>query len=237
MSAKLDLYTSPTPNGYKASVCLEELGLAYNVHAIDLSSGAQKKPDFLAINPNGRIPAMRDHDHKGPDGKPLRIFESAAIMIHLAEKTGSPLLPTAKEPRAEVLSWLMFQMGGIGPMMGQANVFYRYFPEKLPAAIARYQNESRRLFEVLDSRLKDSEWLGADFSLADIANWCWTRTARWSGVEFEDLEHMLRWHNALEARPACQRGVAVPVDVTKRLREEGTDAKKFAKDALKIVQQ
>ena len=145
----IELYTSPTPNGYKASVTLEELELPYNVHAVDLQSGEQKTPEFLAINPNGRIPAIID-----PDFDDLPIFESGAIMIHLAEKTGK-LLPTEAKARARVSSWLMFQMGGIGPMMGQANVFFRYFPEKLQPAIDRYQNEVRRLFEVMDTHLAD----------------------------------------------------------------------------------
>ena len=173
----IDLYTAPTPNGFKASVTLEELGLPYQVHAIDLARNVQKEPWFLAINPNGRIPAIVDRDFDPP----LAVFESGALMIHLAEKAGR-LLPTSPAPRARVLAWLMFQMGGIGPMMGQANVFFRYFPEKLQPAIDRYQNESRRLFEVLDRRLGESEWLGDDFSIADIANWCWVRTYKWSGV-------------------------------------------------------
>jgi glutathione S-transferase len=200
----IDLYTAPTPNGWKASVTLEELGLPYEVHPINLGKGEQKEPWFLRINPNGRIPAIVDRDEGG-----LAVFESGAIMIHLAERTGR-LLPTARGPRARVLSWLMFQMGGVGPMMGQANVFYRYFPEKIPAAISRYQNESRRLFEVLDSRLREGEWLGDDYSIADIANWCWVRTHGWSGVSTEGLPGLERWMERMAARPACQRGIDVP---------------------------
>ena len=173
----IELFTAGTPNGWKASITLEELELPYEVRAIDLGSGDQKKPEFLAINPNGRIPAIIDHDLGG-----LRVFESGAIMIHLAEKTGSSLLPTDPGRRAEVMSWLMFQMGGIGPMMGQANVFFRYFPEKIQPAIDRYQNESRRLFEVLDTQLQKTEWLAGEYSLADIANWSWVRIHGWSGV-------------------------------------------------------
>ncbi len=200
----IDLYTAPTPNGWKASITLEELELPYQVQPVNLGKGEQKEPWFLKINPNGRIPAIVDRDEGG-----LAVFESGAIMIHLAEKTGR-LLPAARGPRARVLSWLMFQMGGVGPMMGQANVFYRYFPESIPAAISRYQNETRRLFEVLESRLSESEWLGDDYSIADIANWSWVRTHEWSGVPVEGLDGLQRWMARMAARPACQRGVEVP---------------------------
>ncbi len=226
----IDLYTSPTPNGYKASVTLEELELDYEAHTIDLQIGDQKKPEFLAINPNGRIPAIVDCDLDN-----LPVFESGAIMIHLAEKTGK-LLPTEARTRARVLGWLMFQMGGIGPMMGQANVFYRYFPEKIQPAIDRYQNEVRRLFEVMDTHLADSEWLADDFSIADIANWCWTRTAKWSGVESHDLEHLSRWSRAMSARPKCQAGVKVPFDLALLIDGKEDEAEKFAKEAQNIVQ-
>ena len=225
----INLYTAPTPNGWKASVTLEELGLPYEVHAVDLSKNEQKQPAFLAINPNGRIPVIVDRDHGD-----LAIFESGAIMIHLAEKTGR-LLPTAVAPRARVLSWLMFQMAGVGPMMGQANVFFRYFPEKIQPVIDRYQNESRRLFEVLDRRLGESEWLGDEFSIADIANWCWTRTHRWSGISIEGLDHLHRWMGQLATRPACQRGLEVPM----KMPDLGGDKKaadEFAKGAQTILQ-
>ena len=197
----LELYTASTPNGWKASVTLEELALEYEVHSIDLAEQEQKHPDYMAINPNGRIPTLID------DG--FAVFESGAIMIYLAEKTGQ-LMPTDQHGRSQVIQWLMFQMGGIGPMMGQANVFYRAMEEKIPTAIARYQNESRRLFEVLDRRLQDNEWLTPDFSIADIANWCWVRLYPWSGVSIDGLEHLQRWLNAMEERPACQRGIEVP---------------------------
>jgi len=202
----IDLYTAPTPNGWKASVTLEELGLAYETHPVNIGTGEQKQESFLRINPNGRIPAIVDRDGD------VRVFESGAIMIYLAEKAGSPLLPTDAKGRAEVLSWLMFQMGGVGPMMGQANVFFRYFPEKIPAAIERYQNESRRLFEVVDRGLRESGsgWLAGDFSLADIANWCWIRTSKWSGVSRDGLDALGDWHERMKARPACRRGVEVP---------------------------
>ncbi|MDX2141744.1 MAG: glutathione S-transferase N-terminal domain-containing protein [Rhodospirillaceae bacterium] len=200
----IELFTARTPNGYKVSIALEELSLAYTVREIDLRSGEQKKGWFLKINPNGRIPAIIDHDNAK-----LAVFESGAILIYLAERTGR-LLPPDGKARYVVIQWLMFQMGGIGPMMGQANVFYRYFPEKLPAAISRYQNESRRLFEVLDRRLTEVEWLGGDYSIADIANWAWVRTHDWSGVSAEGLPNLKRWNDAMAARPACQRGINVP---------------------------
>jgi len=201
----IELFTAGTPNGWKASITLEELELPYEVRALDFGSGDQKTPEFLKINPNGRIPAIIDHDLGG-----LRVFESGAIMIHLCEKTGSKLLPSDPAGRAEVMSWLMFQMGGIGPMMGQANVFFRYFPEKIQPAIDRYQHESRRLFEVLDGQLQQTEWLAGDYSIADIANWSWVRIHGWSGVSIEGLDALERWMDTMKERPAVQRGVAVP---------------------------
>jgi glutathione S-transferase len=220
----IDLYTAATPNGHKASVTLEELGLPYTVHAVNLAKNEQKEPWFLAINPNGRIPAIVDRDLDD-----LAVFESGAIMIHCAEKAGR-LLPTEPKARARVLSWLMFQMGGVGPMMGQANVFYRYFPEKIQPAIDRYQNESRRLFEVLDGRLGESEWLADAFSIADIANWCWVRTYKWSGVSIDGLAHLRRWLDAMKERPACRRGVEIPVKVDSLLKDEKA-AQAFAEKA------
>ncbi len=223
----LTLYTAATPNGYKVSVALEELGLPYETRRIDLSAGEQKQPWFLEICPNGRIPAIVD------DGFP--VFESGAILVYLAEKTGR-LMPTDPPGRSRVMQWLMFQMGGVGPMMGQANVFYRYFPEKIPAAIARYQGEGRRLFTVLDGQLAKTEYLaGAEYSIADIATWCWTRTAQWSGIDTDGLPHLARWSEAIAARPAAQRGVAVPEDSMARLKE-GEAAKKFALEARSIVE-
>jgi glutathione S-transferase len=203
----ISLYTSPTPNGWKASVALEELGLPYQVHAIDLLSGAQRSPDYLAINPNGRIPAIVDHE-----ADDFAVFESGAILIYLAEKSGR-LMPSDPAGRSKVLQWLMFQMGGVGPMMGQANVFYRYFPDKIQPAIDRYQNESRRLFEVLDRQLGQHEWLAGDYSIADIAHWCWVRSYKWSGVSVDGLTHLRRWLDAMKERPACRRGVEVPVKI------------------------
>jgi len=226
----IDLYTSPTPNGWKASVTLEELGLPYEVHPIDLSSGAQKTPEYLAINPNGRIPAMVD---RGEDG--FAVFESGAIMIYLAEKAGR-LLPSDRRGRSLVIQWLMFQMGGVGPMMGQANVFSRYWPEVYQPAIDRYQNEGRRLFEVLEGRLKDNEFLAGDYSIADIANWCWVRTHRWSGVSVEGLDALQRWMAVIEERPGAARGVRVPVDLEALRRGDGEGAKAMVESARTILQ-
>ncbi|MBK9035835.1 MAG: glutathione S-transferase N-terminal domain-containing protein [Myxococcales bacterium] len=200
----ITLHTAPTPNGHKASIALEELGLPYQVRAVSLAAGEQKQPEFLALNPNGRIPVIVDHS-----ADDFVVFESGAILIYLAEQTGR-LMPTDAKGRSTVLQWLMFQMGGVGPMMGQANVFFRYFPEKLPAAIERYQKESRRLFEVLDRRLGEVEWLAGDYSIADIATWPWVRTHPWSGVTVDGLPHLQRWMAAMAERPACQRGVLVP---------------------------
>lgn len=230
----IDLYTSPTPNGHKASVVLEELELEYTAHAIDLSKNVQKEEWFLAMNPNGRIPVIVDHDPKSGGGD-LTVFETGAIMVYLAEKAGR-LLPSDERGRADVMQWLMFQMGGVGPMMGQANVFHRYFPEKIPAAIARYQNETRRLFEVLERGLDGREWLAADqYTIADIANWCWVRGYKWSGVSIEGLPNLKRWLDAIRARPAVERGIAVPVKV-RNLVEDEAAAEKFAENARKSLQ-
>ena len=226
----IDLYTAPTPNGWKASVTLEELGLPYEVHTINLSAGDQKDPGYLELNPNGRIPTIVDRDNGD-----FAVFESGAIMVYLAEKTGR-LMPADVKGRSVVLQWLMFQMGGIGPMMGQANVFFRYFPEKIQPAIDRYQNESRRLFEVLDRRLGESEWLaGGEFTIADIANWCWVRTYKWSGVPVEGLVHLRRWLDAMKERPACRRGVEVPFKI-QSIVEDAKAAEEFAENARKSLQ-
>ena len=200
----IDLYTAATPNGYKASIALEELELPYELHWLKLSEGEQKQPWFLKINPNGRIPAIVDRDADN-----FAVFESGAILIYLAEKTGR-LMPQDAKGRSQVIQWLMFQMGGIGPMMGQANVFYRYFPEKIQPAIDRYQHESRRLLQVLDQRLADHEYLAGDYSIADIANWCWARTYEWSGVDVTGLDNLLRWIDVVGARPAVQKGGNIP---------------------------
>lgn len=200
----IDLYSAATPNGHKISIALEELALPYTLHALDLQQNTQREDWFLAINPNGRIPAIVDRAEDN-----FAVFESGAILIYLAEKTRR-LMPADPKGRSLVLQWLMFQMGGIGPMMGQANVFYRYFPEKIQPAIDRYQGESRRLFRVLDTRLKDHEYLAGDYSIADIANWAWVRTHNWSGVAIDDLPNLKRWVDAIRQRPAVQAGLLQP---------------------------
>ena len=194
----IDLYTAATPNGYKVSILLEELGLPYTVHAFSLANGDQKQDWFLAINPNGRIPAIVDRANGD-----FAVFESGAIMLYLAEKTGM-LIPADEKGRSLVVQWLMFQMGGLGPMMGQANVFARYFPEHIPAAIDRYRRESRRLLEVLDRRLADHEWLAGDYSIADIANFAWARIHEWPGVDVGGLDHLARWLAAITAIQRCR---------------------------------
>ena len=200
----IDLFTAPTPNGWKVSIMLEELGLPYMVHPINLLEGQQKEPWFLKINPNGRIPAIIDRDEDD-----FAVFESGAILIYLAEKTGR-LLPTARRARSEVIQWLMFQMAGVGPMQGQANVFFRYAPEKIKYAIERYQNETARLYRILDGRLADREFIAGHYSIADIATWPWVRIHAWAGVETDDMPHLNRWLETMAARPACIKGVQVP---------------------------
>jgi glutathione S-transferase len=211
----IELFTAATPNGWKASITLEELALPYKVRRIDFQKREQKEPWYLKINPNGRIPTIVDHDNGG-----FAVFESGALMIYLAEKTGK-LLPADVKGRSLVIQWLMFQMGGIGPMMGQANVFYRYAPERIPYAIERYQREVRRLFEVLDTRLAENEFLAGDYSLADIANWSWVRGYKWSGASIDGLTHLERWLMAVGERPAVRRGVDVPepVDLDEMIRK------------------
>lgn len=232
----IDLYTAPTPNGHKASVTLEELGLEYTAHAIDLSKNVQKEEWFLKLNPNGRIPVIVDRDEGDSDAAGgFAVFETGAIMVYLAEKTGR-LLPTDVKGRSETMQWLMFQMGGVGPMMGQANVFFRYFPEKLPSVIARYQNESRRLFEVIERHLEGKEWLAADqYTIADIANFCWVKTYKWSGVSIDGLPNLDRWLKSIRSRPAVDRGLAVPVKV-RNLTKDDEAAKRFAENARKSLQ-
>ena len=200
----IDLYTSNTPNGYKVSIMLEEIKLPYNVIAVDLVKKEQKNAGYLKLNPNGRIPAIVDQENEN-----FVVFESGAILIYLAEQSGK-LLPEHPDKRSVVLQWLMFQMGGIGPMQGQAHVFYRYAPEKIEYAINRYQNETFRLYKVLDDQLKENEYLADDFSIADIATWPWVRRHQWAGVEIEKLYNLRRWVENLENRPAFQKGIEVP---------------------------
>ncbi len=204
----ITLYTAATPNGRKASIMLEECALDYNVRPLALGKGEQNQDWYLQINHNGRIPATVDHENDY-----FALFESVAILIYLAEKTGQFLpLNTLDNPkdRSLVIQWLMFQMGGLGPMMGQANVFFRYAEEKIPYAVERYQKETRRLLEVLNTRLADNEYLAGAYSIADIANFAWARTSNWSGVESHDLKNLSRWIEAIQVRPAVQRGLDVP---------------------------
>ncbi len=217
----IELFTAATPNGIKASIALEELEMPYTVHAIDLGSRVQKEDWFLAINPNGRIPAIIDHDNND-----FPVFESGAILIYLARKAGR-LLGEGADNESRVMQWLMFQMGGLGPMMGQANVFFRYAEEKIPYAIDRYQRESRRLLEVLDRRLGEAEYLAGDYSIADIANWSWARSYEWSGLDIDGLDHLQRWLDTIAARPAVQRGQAVP--------DSSTTPEEKSKRAEKVV--
>lgn len=199
-----DLYTAATPNGQKISIALEELGLPYEVHALRFEQQEQKAADYLKINPNGRIPALVDCSNDN-----FAVFESGAILLYLAEQTGQ-LMPRDAKGRSIVTQWLMLQMGGIGPMQGQANVFFRYYPEKLPGPIERYQHETRRLYEVLNTRLAEVEYLAGDYSIADIATFPWVRIHDWAGVSIDGLQHLQRWMAAIAARPAVQRGLLVP---------------------------
>jgi glutathione S-transferase len=200
----IDLYTSPTPNGWKAAMVLEELSLNYTVKNVDLAAGDQHKPTFLKMNPNGRIPVIVDHDEDG-----LVIFDSNAILFYLAEKTGQ-LLPKEGVQRQEIMQWLMFQASGIGPMQGQAVAFERYFPRDVPDARARYHNETRRLYDVLNTRLEGRTWLTDEFSIADISNWSWIRSHRWARVPTDGLNELERWMEQMRSRPACDRGLNIP---------------------------
>jgi len=221
----IDLYTSNTPNGYKVSIMLEEIKLPYNVIAVDLVKKEQKKAGYLKLNPNGRIPAIVDQENEN-----FVVFESGAILIYLAEQSGK-LLPEHPDKRSVVLQWLMFQMGGIGPMQGQAHVFFRYAPEKIEYAINRYQNETFRLYKVLDDQLKEKEYLADDFSIADIATWPWVRRHKWAGVEIEKLSNLRRWMENLENRPAFQKGIEVPY----KLDRSNISAEKVIKMGKKIL--
>ena len=200
----IELFTAATPNGYKISIALEELGLKYKVRKLDFSAEEQKEEWFLKINPNGRIPAIIDHDNNG-----LSVFESGAILLYLADKYNK-LIPQDPTGRIKCIEWLMFQMGGLGPMQGQANVFGRYFEEKIPSAISRYRNECRRLYAVLDKHLFEREWICDEYSIADIANWSWVRIYKWSEVDITGLDNLRLWMDRMQERPACQKGCNVP---------------------------
>lgn len=200
----IDLYTSATPNGWKVTIALEELELPYKLHTVNLSAGEQHSKEFLTLNLNGRIPVIVDREKDN-----FIVFESGAILLYLAEKTGK-LMPKDVKGRSLVMQWLMFQMGGIGPMQGQAVVFERYFPEDVPQARTRYKNETRRLYEVLDSRLGQVEFLAGEYSIADIATWAWVHTYRWPRIPVDGLENLRRWIKVISERPSCQRGISIP---------------------------
>ena len=209
------LHSWPTPNGHKIHILMEELGLPYELVPVNIGAGEQFLPEFLAITPNHRIPAIEDSD--GPDGQPIALFESGAIMIYLCEKTGSPLLPAAGAARHRCLQWLMFQMGGGGPMFGQYNHFAAYAPEKIPYAIERYTNEVKRLHRVLEKRLAESPFLaGEDYTVADIATFPWVRNPDRRGIDLAQFPAVKRWHDAIAARPAVQRGVQVLAENQRR---------------------
>ena len=213
-----DLYTSATPNGYKVSIMLEELKLKYKVHKIDLGKQTQKEEWFLKLNPNGRIPVLKDNESNKV------IFESGAILYYLAIKYNKFFF---EEKRTEIMQWLMFQMSAIGPMQGQANVFFRYMDEKIPVAISRYQNECRRLYEVLDKQLQDNKWICGEYSIADIATWPWIKIYFWAGIDISNLDNLTRWMDQMEKRKACKAGILVP---------KRENSKKVVKNVKNILQ-
>ena len=214
----IEVYSWPTPNGHKVHVMLEECGLSYEAIPVNIGAGEQFRPDFLAISPNNKIPALVDP--RGPDGAPIALFESGAILVYLAAKTGR-FLPADDRAKYEVLQWLMFQMGSVGPMLGQAHHFRMYAPEKLPYAIDRYSNEARRLYGVIDKRLAQNEWLGgAEYSIADIATFPWLRSWQNQGVVLDEYPHLKRWFETIGERPAVQRGVKVLADLRKPITDD-----------------
>ncbi|HJW79586.1 MAG TPA: glutathione S-transferase N-terminal domain-containing protein [Beijerinckiaceae bacterium] len=203
----IELHTWSTPNGRKVSIMLEELGLPYAVHPVNIGKDEQFRPEFLAISPNNKIPAIVDPD--GPGGKRFALFESGAILIYLGEKT-ERLIPTDPATRYAALQWLMFQMGGLGPMLGQTHHFLRAAPEPVPYAIKRYKDETRRLYGVLDKRLAEAEHLAGEYSIADVASYPWVARHEWHQIELGDFPNVKRWYDAIGARPAVQRGMKVP---------------------------
>ena len=203
----IDFYTWSTPNGRKVSIALEELGLDYAAHPVNITKDEQFAPDFLKISPNNKIPAIVDP--QGPDGEPISVFETGAILLYLAEKTGQ-LVPDDPCDRNAVMQWLMWQMGGFGPMLGQAHHFRRFAPEQIPYAINRYSNEAGRLYGVLDKRLEEVEYLAGDYSVADIATFPWAARHEWQGIVLDDFPQVKRWYDAIAARPAVEKGMAVP---------------------------
>jgi GST-like protein len=214
----IDVYSWPTPNGHKVHIMLEECGLPYRAHPINIGAGDQFAPEFLAISPNNKIPAITDP--QGPDGRPISMFESGAILVYLAGKTGK-FMPEGDRERYNVLQWLMFQMGGVGPMLGQAHHFRLYAPEKIPYAIDRYSNEAKRLYGVIDKQLAKSRFIaGPEYSIADIAIFPWLRNWKGQGIDLDDFPKLKRWFEGIEARPAVQRGVKVLADLRKPLTDD-----------------
>jgi GST-like protein len=217
----IDLYFWTTPNGYKVTIALAEMGLPYRVVPVDITANQQFAEDFLAISPNNKIPAIVDHDTA--DGAPLSIFESGAILYYLAQKTGR-FMPGDVRDRMDVMQWLMFQMGGVGPMLGQAHHFRRYAPEQIPYAVERYTREAARIYGVLDRRLAKTEFLAGDYSIADMATFPWLRPFRWQGQDLDDFPNVKRWFETIKARPAVQEGLAVMADTKSWRAEPGSDA-------------
>ncbi|MEQ5841718.1 glutathione binding-like protein [Paraburkholderia acidicola] len=217
----IDVYSWATPNGHKVHIMLEETGLAYTAHPVDIGAGDQFKPEFLAISPNNKIPAIVDPDGpRGADGKPFSLFESGAILIYLAEKTGQ-FLPSEPAARYATLQWLMFQMGGIGPMLGQTHHFRVYAPQQIEYAVNRYTNETRRLYGVMETQLGKSQYLaGNDYTIADIATFPWTRSWQNQGIDIEQFPNVKRWQAEISARPAVQRGVEVLASVRKPVMDD-----------------
>jgi GST-like protein len=214
----IELYSWATPNGHKVHIMLEECGLPYRVHAVDIGKGEQFEPDFLAISPNNKIPAITDPD--GPDGAPISLFESGAILLYLAGKTGR-FLPESTAGKYEVLQWLMFQMGGVGPMLGQAHHFRIYAPEKVPYAVDRYTNEAKRLYGVMNKRLAKSTYIGGPtYSIADMAIWPWLRSWKNQGIDWSDFPHLKGWYDEIGQRPAVQRAVEVLASARKPLMDD-----------------
>ena len=211
----IDLYTWPTPNGHKIHIMLEECKLPYRVHPINIGAGDQFQADFLQISPNNKIPALVDSD--GPDGKPISLFESGAILVYLAAKTGK-FMPKGDRAKFEVLQWLMFQMGGVGPMLGQAHHFRIYAPEKIEYGIQRYTNEAKRLYGVMDKRLQTRPWMGGkSYSIADMAIFPWLRSWQNQGIDWADYPHLKAWFDKIAARPAVQKAVLVLAEARKPL--------------------
>jgi GST-like protein len=223
----LDLYFWTTPNGYKITILLEELGLQYNIVPVHIGKGEQFNPDFLKISPNNKIPALVDH--QSPDGKPITLFESGAIMMYLAEISRWRFMPVDLRQRYQVVQWLMFQMGDLGPMLGQAHHFRRYAEEQIAYAIKRYTSEATRLYRVLDRRLAEVEFLAGDYSIADMAVYPWLRPHKWQGQDISTWPNLQRWYNAVRARPGVQRGLAV---MSEQLR---TSTKKPSSEAWNVL--